>query len=110
MTNHTDFINRLQVDSTPIHEDDQSLKVYVEVEDGAGVSVRIRVDLRWVSLEQAVNAAGNTFLEDVIFDHFGEHGYSDILCTRSARGEIVFIAFSLTSSFLAPRRRADFPG
>jgi hypothetical protein len=86
------FINHLPVDSSPIFEDDQSLMVWIEESDGSGQEQRVRVDLRWVSISQAVDALRNTFLVDIMYDAVaGELDLiTDVLVTRGQNGEIVF--------------------
>jgi hypothetical protein len=85
------FINDLKVDAQPIFEDDQSLKVWIDVEDATGQDTHIRVDLRWVSIEAAVSAIQNTFLVDLMYDQVEDKmDLTDCLCTRNMDGQITF--------------------
>lgn len=89
MTMHHEIINALEVDTDIIHDDPQNLHVRVELEDGAGIELTVRVDLRFVSLAEAYDAVQATFLRDQIMDRVGdedgniEDGIQDILVTRN---------------------------
>ena len=99
-------INELEVDSTPILEDEQNLKVWCSIEDGAGIELTVRIDLRWVSVADAYAAVQATFLRDAILDEVGDEdgnvpgGISDILVTRREdNGEITFMVLACEREF-----------
>jgi hypothetical protein len=82
-------INSLEVDASPIFDDEQDLKIWTDVEDASGQDVRVRIDLRWVSIDRAILALQETFLVDLIHDRC-EDGSSDILVTQDSHGTTCF--------------------
>ena len=99
---HTQFINALEVDAQPIFEDDQNLKVRVgPVEDGSGQDIHARIDLRWVSVNDAINAIQNTFLVDLMYGQVEDKmDLIDCLVTRSTdANEIVFCVLAEGKEF-----------
>jgi hypothetical protein len=69
---YVDKINTLDVE---MHEEEPH--GFIQVTDGSGQNVTLRVDLRWVSIQQAVDAAENTFIQDQV-----KGAVSDILVTK----------------------------
>lgn len=86
---HIDRINTMEFDSTPIMEDETQLKVWINCPDKSRSNVHVRVDLKWVSLNEAVLAIEATNLVDLLSDNDAT-GYGDsVLVTKSLEGDKV---------------------
>lgn len=88
-------VNSLEIESDPELTGNGYIRVY-RIEDGSGQSVFcVRIDIRWVSIGQAVSAIEDTYLQDLLYDEVGHANVADILVTRNTEdNEVSFECLS----------------